>query len=277
MIRRLICILTALFCVSFALFACADAPEWAYPLAPEILADNTGYITLTNKSALLDADYEPDDLVVITVRCVSSIRGDKLRKDANAALQKMFDDAEAEGMKLYAKSVYRSYTTQNTMYRNRLSKVGRDDGVVAYPGSSDHQTGLGVDILNYEWTKKEGMNAAFGQTAEAKWMAEHCAEYGFIIRYMEDKEDVTGIIYEPWHLRFVGKDAARYIMDSHLALEEFDAEWRKYLLDFEAAGGDFKQLLFERAQPNPVIVLETTEDGEEEVSLFYKKDGEPAR
>ena len=250
---------------------------WDYPLEPEILADKSGYITLTNKSALLDSSYEPDDLVVITVRCVGAIKGDMLRKDASAALQKMFDDAEAQGMKLYAKSVYRSYTTQNTMYRGRLAKVGRDDGVVAYPGSSDHQTGLGVDILNYEWTKKDGMNAAFGQTAEAKWMAEHCAEYGFIIRYMEDKEDVTKIIYEPWHLRFVGKDAARYIMDSHLALEEFDAEWRQYLADFEAAGGDFAQLLFDRAQPNPVLVLETTEDGEEEVSLFYKKDGQPAR
>lgn len=247
----------------------AAAPEWDYPLDPEILANKTGYITLTNRSALLSSSYVPNDLVTITMRCVGEIRGDMLRKDANAALQKMFDDAEAQGMKLYAKSVYRSYSTQNTMYKNRLSKVGRDDGVVAYPGSSDHQTGLGVDILNYDWTKKNGMNAAFGQTEEAQWMAAHCAEYGFIIRYMEDKEDVTKIIYEPWHLRYVGPDAARYIMDKHLALEEFDVEWRQYIKDYEAKGGDFEQLLLERAQPNPVLVLETTEDGEEEVSLFY--------
>lgn len=244
-------------------------PEWTYPLEPEILANKSGYITLVNQTNLLDSSYVPNDLVTITMKCVSSIRGDQLRKVAEQALSDMFDAAAAEGYTLYAKSVYRAYSTQSYMYKNRLQKVGRDDGVVAYPGSSDHQTGLGVDVLNYEWTKKSGMTAAFGETKEAQWMAQHCAEYGFIIRYMEDKEDITGIIYEPWHLRYVGVDAAKYIMGNNLSLEEFDAEWHAYIEEWEAQGGDFEALLYELSQPNPVIVLEVTEDGDEEVSLFY--------
>ena len=86
---------------------------------------------------------------------------------------------------------------------------------------------------------------------------------------MEDKEAITGIIYEPWHLRYVGTEAARYIMDKHLSLEEFDTEWRAYIADWEANGGDFNRLLAQRAEPNPIVVLTTTEDGEEEVSLYY--------
>ena len=245
-----------------------EMPEWDYPLEPEILENKAGYITLVNRDHLLASDYEPGDLVTITGRYINAIRGDKLRKDAMRAVTAMFAAAEVDGMILYLKSVYRAYSTQNYMYNNRLKTVGRDDGVVAYPGSSDHQTGLGMDILNYEWTKKSGMTPAFGQTAEAQWMEAHCAEYGFIIRYMEDKQEITGIIYEPWHLRYVGVEAATYIMENHLSLEEFDEEWHAYIEDWEARGGNFRELLRLRAIPEPAEVLFTTEEGEEEVSLF---------
>ncbi len=261
--------LTLLLLPPAALGEAADMPEWEYPLAPEILENKAGFITLVNRQHLLDSDYAPQDLTVINVRCVSSIRGDMLRKTALDAMRRMFEAADADGMTLYLKSVYRPYSTQSYMYKNRLSKVGRDDGVVAYPGSSDHQTGLGADILNLEWTRKDGMTPAFGQTAEAQWMDAHCAEFGFIIRYMEDKEEITGIIYEPWHLRYVGKEAARYIMDHHLSLEEFDEEWHAYIADWEARGGDFSALLRQRAIPTPAEVLFITEEGEEEVSLFH--------
>ena len=266
--RLLVILLAALMCCPLVCGAEEAMPLWEYPLAPEILENKAGFITLVNRDHLLDGSYAPDDLVTIDVRCVSSIKGDKLRKTALAAMRRMFDAAEADGMILYLKSVYRAYSTQSYMYKSRLDKVGRDDGVVAYPGSSDHQTGLGVDILNLEWTKKDGMTPAFGHTAEARWMAEHCAEYGFIIRYMEDKADITGIIYEPWHLRYVGEEAAKYIMGQHLSLEEFDAEWHAYIADWEARGGNFKRFLRERAVPDPAEVLYTTEEGEEEVSLF---------
>ena len=257
------------FCI-FCLFLLPaigeDQPEWEYPLPPEILANAEGFLTLTNKSSLLDEDYVPEDLVNLTVKRV--VQGE-LRKPAHDALAAMFAAAEQSGYTLYAKSVYRSYQTQKTMYYNRLDKVGRDDGVVAYPGSSDHQTGLGVDVLNYAWTKKDGMNAEFGKTQEAKWMAAHCQEYGFIIRYMEDKEDVTGIIYEPWHLRYVGPEAAAYIMENHLSLEEFTETCQSWLNGYAEAGGDFEALLRERAKLNDVSILDTDPDGEEELSIYY--------
>ena len=255
----LICLLLALLPMA----ALAEMPEWEYPLAPEILDNHEGYITLTNRAVLLSSDYEPDDLVNVTARKV--VTG-QLRQAANDALNRMFAAAEEAGYKLYVKSVYRSYQTQKTMYNNRLAKVGHDDGWVAYPGSSDHQTGLGVDVLNYEWTKKDGMNEQFGNTAEAQWMAAHCHEYGFVIRYMADKEDSTGINYEPWHLRYVGREAAAYMTEMHFSLEEFTQDWQAYLAQYKAAGGDFEALLKERARLD-VTVLDVTDDGEEEIGF----------
>ena len=259
----MILLAACLLCPAAAL---AQQPEWDYPLSPEILNNVQGYITLANRENLLDEDYVPQDLVNVKIRHVVD---DPVRKAAYEALEKMFAAAEEAGYKLYVKSGYRSYQTQHTMYFNRLEKNnGKDDGWVSYPGASDHQTGLGVDVLNYEWTKKDGMNEKFAYEAEAKWMAEHCWEYGFIIRYMEDKEDITGINYEPWHLRYVGVEVARYIQEKHYCLEEFTAEWQQYLADYEAAGGDFQQLLKDRARLVPVVIG-YSEDGEEEISIFH--------
>ena len=243
-----------------------EEPAWEYPLSPEIIANREGYITLTNRAALLSEDYAPEDLVKVTLKRV--VQGE-LRKAAHDALGELFQAAQAEGHTLYVKSAYRSYKTQKTMYFTRLEKQGRDDGWVAYPGSSDHQTGLGADILNYEWTKKEGMNEKFAQAEEAQWMYEHCQEFGFVLRYMEDKEESTGINFEPWHFRYVGEETAQYIMAQHLSLEEFTAEWQAYVADWEARGGDFDALIKERARINEVTVIDTDDEGEEEVSFFY--------
>ena len=246
--------------------AAAEMPEWDYPLAPEILQNAEGYITLTNREVLLSDSYIPQDLVPITAK--RTVKAE-LRKAANDALNAMFSAAQEAGYTLYVKSAYRSYATQRTMYYNRYEKYGRDDGLVAYPGSSDHQTGLGVDILNYEWTQKDGMNKNFALTKEAQWMAEHCQEFGFILRYMEDKEDVTGIKFEPWHFRYVGREAAVYMMENHLSLEEFTRECEAYLSSYAARGGDFLALLRERARLNDVTVVGVSDDGEEELSIYY--------
>ena len=248
-----------------------DFPAWEYPLSPEILVDRRGYLTLTNQAELLDKSYSPDDLVDITARC--AVKG-QLREEANNALQMMFDAAEADGYKLYVKSSYRSYKTQNTMYYSRLEKVGYDDGFVAFPGSSDHQTGLGVDILNYTWTKKDGMNANFAKEAEAQWMAEHCYEYGFVIRYMEDKEDVTGIKYEPWHLRYVGPETAAYMKEKHFSLEEFTQDWRAYVADWESRGGNLDLFVGQRALPDPVIIVGFSDDQEPDICIYYPMEEE---
>ena len=103
------------------------------------------------------------------------------------------------------------------MYYNRLKKnKGKDDGWVSVPGASDHQTGLGCDVVPKSW-KDKAMNGKMGKEPECVWMAEHCQEYGFIVRYPEDKQDVTEINYEPWHLRYVGVPAATYIMENGIA------------------------------------------------------------
>lgn len=264
--KKIRCLTAVLFCFFLAAPAFAAQPEWTYPIKATTLADPTGLLVLTNVKTLISADFVPHPLVNLHLRATN--RGMQLRSDAAEALAKMFKAAEADGYTLYVKSAYRSYQTQNTMYKNRMAKYHKDDGVVAYPGSSDHQTGLAVDILNHAWTQQAGMRPEFSQTAEAKWMDKNCARFGFILRYMEDKSDVTGIIFEPWHFRYVGEEVAAYMMEKHISLEEFTEEYRAAIAEFEKKGGDFKSYVKELNAPPPPIVI-GEEDGETEVSLFY--------
>lgn len=246
-------------------------PEWDYPVAANILENRNGNLTLVNRQSLLDKGFEPHNLVSISA--LRSVSGPHmLRKEAAVALETLFQAAEEAGYQLYVKSSYRNYKTQETMYHNRFEKYGKDDGVVAYPGSSDHQTGLGVDVLNQAWAKQDGMRPEFGDTSEARWMEEHCAEFGFIIRYLKEKQEITGIIYEPWHLRYVGKEAARYMMEKRISLEEFAQESQQAIQAYEAAGGDFQALCAQlNALPPALELAEQDESGDSEVSMFYKK------
>ena len=204
--------------------AIAAEEAWDYPIPREML-ENNEYIVLANRDNLLGEDYVPEDLVKLTCRKISS-DPIQMRKAAAEALSDMFDAAKADGITLYAHSGYRSYRTQKTMYYNRLkSNKGKDDGVVAYPGSSDHQTGLGIDVINKSGIGKR-FTSAFAKTKEGIWLEEHSAEYGFVIRYEKDKEEITKIIYEPWHLRYVGTQIAQYMKLHNLCLEEFTEEWK---------------------------------------------------
>lgn len=208
--------------------------EWTYPISYELLT-TSDYIVLANRENLLDEDYVPQDLTKdLSCRKISSTPI-QMRQTAADALCALFDAAQADGIYLYAHSGYRSYRTQKTMYYNRLEKNnGKDDGVVAYPGSSDHQTGLGIDVINKAGIGKK-FTTAFGETKQGKWLAEHCWDYGFIIRYQKDKQDITGITYEPWHLRYVGVQVAQYMRDNNLCLEEFTQEWKEAVAEYEAA------------------------------------------
>jgi len=266
--KRIICLLAGLMLLGI-MRAGAEQPVWDYPLAPEILKDPMGYITLANRDHLLESDYVPFDLENTMVLRAKGTNKMQLRREANEALKEMFTAAKEAGYTLYLKSAYRAYSTQDFMYNERLEKLGKDDGMVSYPGASDHQTGLGVDLLNYEWTLKDGMNKKFASAPEAQWMEAHCHEFGFILRYMEDKEEQTQIKFEPWHFRYVGKEAAAYIMEKHLSLEEFTEEWQAYLAEFAARGGDFNALVRERGLINEGTVVDYADDGEEEISIFY--------
>ena len=123
---------------------------------------------------------------------------------------------------MYLSSTYRDYDTQKYLYERKVAQYGGNTAVaasiVAPPGTSEHQTGLCADITDRYYEMKD---RSLENTALFKWMNAHCAEYGFILRYPDGKQDVTGIIYEPWHFRYVGKEAAAFIMENDLTLEEF--------------------------------------------------------
>lgn len=222
---------------------------WPFPV--DLMDMDPELVVLANKNVLLDKDYLPSPLVEMKARKNnkdgSNANGGvykasggtmKLQAECADALLRLCAAAEADGYKLYLKSAYRSWQTQNTMYYNRLKKNnGKDDGWVSKPGASDHQTGLGCDVVPRSW-KDKSMNEKMAKEPECQWMAEHCAEFGFILRYPEDKQDITEINYEPWHLRYVGDSAARFIMDNGLCLEEFTEQLQGAIQQFIADGGD---------------------------------------
>ncbi|MDO5377146.1 MAG: M15 family metallopeptidase [Clostridia bacterium] len=212
-----------------------EETAWTYPIPYELLK-TSDYLVLVNRDNLLPEDYVPVDLVDdLTCRKVSYDKI-QMRETAADALAVMFDAAKEDGITLYAHSGYRSYRTQKTMYYNRLqSNNGKDDGVVQYPGASEHQTGLTIDIINKSGIGKRFTNA-FAETKEGKWVAEHCWDYGFIIRYQEEKREITQIAPESWHLRYVGVQVAQYMRDRNLCLEEFTEEWKEAVAEYEAAG-----------------------------------------
>ena len=138
------------------------------------------------------------------------------------ALKEFIAAARAEGLSVCLSSTYRSYSEQSYLFTRKVGQCGGDDAAAARsvtrPGTSEHQLGLCADITDkfYEVKTRE-----LEKTALFQWMYAHCQEYGFILRYPADKESVTGVMYEPWHFRYVGKEAAAYIMENNLCLEEF--------------------------------------------------------
>lgn len=197
-----------------------------------ILADNQtvpldtipGSITvLVNRVYLLPSTYIPANLVDPNVKFSFTYISDKrkMRKVAATALEKLFEAGEREGIILYGVSGYRSYARQKQIYDNNIATRGQaaTDAVSAKPGSSEHQTGLTIDVsarsVNFR------LDQSFGDTKEGKWLAKNAHLYGFIIRYPYGKSKITGYSYEPWHIRFVGKTVATYLYENELTMEEY--------------------------------------------------------
>lgn len=155
-------------------------------------------ILVVNKTYPLPSDYNPG-------------------ADATAmdALNNMIAAAKKEGITLTLRSGFRSYERQKTLYNNYVKQdgVAEADRYSARPGHSEHQSGLAFDLNSLE--------QSFGETAEGKWLAENCHKYGFIIRYPQGKENITGYMYEPWHVRYLGLPIAEAVHASGLCLEEF--------------------------------------------------------
>ncbi|MFJ3404542.1 M15 family metallopeptidase [Promicromonospora sp. NPDC090134] len=161
---------------------------------------------VVNKHTPLDpVDHEPD---------LTTVRGYLVRPDVAPDLTALLAAADADGVRLTLRSAYRGYPKQAAVYGGWVAQLGAQqaDAVSARPGHSEHQTGLAVDVGG---TTQPGCDfePCFGETAEGRWVAEHAATYGFLVRYTPENSAVTGYAPEAWHLRWVGRDLAAYMRD----------------------------------------------------------------
>ncbi|WP_205510261.1 M15 family metallopeptidase [Paenibacillus elgii] len=189
----------------------------------QVVANPADVAVLVNKTYKLPDSYKPQDLVDPNVPFTfkEKLEKRKMRKEAAAALEKLFQAAKKDNLPLAGVSAYRSHETQKTVYDRYVKKDGEAaaNKYSAKPGHSEHETGLAIDVAGS--SGKCAAQDCFGATKEAKWLAEHAADYGFIIRYPEGKEGITGYQYEPWHLRYVGVDTAKAIVKQGVTLEEY--------------------------------------------------------
>ncbi|MBQ6251461.1 D-alanyl-D-alanine carboxypeptidase family protein [Ruminococcus sp.] len=181
----------------------APSPEdYNYGPAPtQYSNDGLTYIQgvlIANKSYSLPADFNPG-----------------LDPTCQSQFNKLQSDAAAQGLNIWLSSGFRSYDYQNQIYNNYVARDGQAaaDTYSARPGHSEHQSGLAIDVNQ--------IDDSFIGTPEAIWLENHCHEYGFILRYPQGKQDITGYKYESWHIRYVGTDMSYPIHDSGLTLEEY--------------------------------------------------------
>ena len=200
---------------------------------PEAIPVMAGTLPLlVNKEHPVDADFYPGDLVKLSEYCDSSLVKIKYQdtqavREAADALIEMLTAAKAEGVTNWQVSAaYRSYQDQQDILEKKVKEYMNSNGLsrtkalsaarktVADPGTSEHHTGLAFDMT------VPGTSAFLG-TAQCTWLHRHCWDYGFIVRYQEDKEDITGFLAEAWHIRYVGKPHSTVMRDQNLCLEEY--------------------------------------------------------
>lgn len=195
-----------------------------------IIENPTNLLVMVNKEFVLSPEYEPNDLVVPDVDFSfgeADVPQKYIRKVAADALEELFELAEKDGIELFAVSGYRSYSRQEGIFNVEKQDKGEEYALqaVALPGQSEHQTGLAMDVssrsVNFEITEE------FGETKEGIWVRENAHRAGFIIRYPQNKESLTGYQYEPWHLRYIGKEKAAIMYEKDLTLEEFFLKVKK--------------------------------------------------
>ncbi|MCL7747292.1 MULTISPECIES: M15 family metallopeptidase [Bacillaceae] len=180
-------------------------------------------LLLVNKERNLPKDYVPSDLVEPNVPFpfIEDLPQRLMRQEAAEALEDLFEKANDDNLNLYAQSGYRSYERQESIFAYYVERSGEEKAsqVSANAGHSEHQTGLAMDVTSPEVNFQ--LVTSFEDTPEGQWIKENAAQFGFIIRYPKDKEKITGYQYEPWHLRFVGKEPAKVIYEQGLTLEEY--------------------------------------------------------
>ena len=204
----------------------------------ETVSDPSALDVLVNKYHVLSADFVPE------LEPLTGLGSGSLDPRAAAAFREMAQAAQTDGITLRSVSAYRSYQTQRYLYNNNATLYGRHnaDTYSARAGSSEHQTGLALDI------NVATRSAHFEDTADYAWLQAHCADYGFILRYPEGKQPITGYRFEPWHYRYVGVETARVCMEEGLTYEEYMArqpagDWDDALFQSDPALGGVPLLL----------------------------------
>lgn len=205
-------------------------PEEAKGEEKEVVFDESDWkLVLINKQHPIPDDY------TVTLGPIKTIKG-TMQCDERIIdeLLSMMQAASEDGVNLAICSPYRDFAWQEVLF-NRKIKAYMNKGMsymeaykissqaVTVPGASEHQLGLAIDIVSDVYIN---LDEGFAETDAGIWLEEHCAEYGFVLRYPKGKEHITSIEFEPWHFRYVGKEAAQVIMKENLCLEEF---WEKYL------------------------------------------------
>jgi D-alanyl-D-alanine carboxypeptidase len=225
-------LIIAAFCLAglltlAALAACSQTPpddDGKTQEDPRVtaLADarDKGLLILVNKQNPVDESYVPEDLAAIKYYANDRPASSRfLRAEAAEAFNRMAEEAAAQGIDFVMTTAYRSYAFQKQLFDSYVAKNGLEEAsrFSAKPGQSEHQTGLAVDVscaaVDYQ------LVYAFGETEEGLWLAANAADYGFIIRYPDGAEDLTGYLYEPWHLRYVGVFIAKEIKAEGVVFE----------------------------------------------------------
>ena len=187
--------------------------------------DIDGNVFLVNRQHSISQHYVPD-----TRKVNGPGMSQTMRDDAATALEEMFAAAKADGINLSIVSGYRSYSKQSSIYSRKKATVGQveADSVSARPGTSEHQLGLAMDVARKGSSQ---LNTSFGKTKEGQWVSENAHKFGFIVRYMEGYEDVTGYMYEPWHVRYVGPEMAEAIYESGVPMEMYITGYKLAVMD----------------------------------------------
>ena len=216
-----------LCCVLLSLFSCLAFTE----AAEDVLAYDRPL--LVNKDYPVSEDFVPANLVFLCdvldpsiCRLKNNDKGMQAVREAALALETMLEAAKADGIVNWqVGTAYRTYKQQNTILENRIAQYRKNNNwsrskaksaalrTVAEPGCSEHQLGLAFDMNVH--------GKSFKGTKQCTWLHEHCWEYGFIIRYQEGKESITGFTAEAWHIRYVGVEHSLYMRDYGLCLEEY--------------------------------------------------------
>ena len=184
-----------------------------------VIPGDSGLLWLVNSNNRLEASYVPQNL--------TEVNGYQIRPEPKEAYEKMLIDMKTAGISVNLQSAYRPYRYQQALFKRKLSilkAMGHNNSdalhlatkAVAPPGASEHQLGLAIDI-----SFDGELNASFGNTEAGTWIANNCHNYGFILRYPKDKTNVTKIMYEPWHLRYVGLPHSAYMHEKNMCFEEY--------------------------------------------------------